>query len=131
MKLNEQYDITPLRIDPSDAPVEREKRMPGLDGWNEYGFAVVAEVGKEVEPALVRRMDNEVLRNLAAFAQANPNLDLSEVELVDGVKIPLDAASNDWSRYLATKEERAAAYASATRFDYTRGWYAWARIPNE
>lgn len=131
MKLNAQYDITPVVIDPKAPEEEIEVHMPGVRGeigvWNEYGFALSAEVGKRVSPTLIRRMDNEVLRNLAQFAQKSPDLDLSKVQLVEGPKMPLDAANNDWSRYNTTKEEREASRATATRFNYTRGWYVQAQ----
>ena len=51
------------------------------DGRVEYGFAVT---GEEAERS---RMETEVLRDLIAFVQANPALDLSAVELVEGPKI--------------------------------------------
>ena len=135
MKLNDKYDITPAVIDPKTPEEKIEVHMPGVRGdtgvWNEYGFAVAAEVGKRVSPGLVRRMDNEVLRNLAQFAQKSPDLDLSKVQLVEGPKMPTNAANNDWARYNTTTEQREASRATATRFTYTRGWYVQAQEPTD
>ena len=127
MKIDPQYDITPMVIDPEG---EIEEYAP-YNGMNEYGWACLAEVGKEIDPTLIRRMDNEVLRNLAAFAQKSPELDLSKVQLVESPKMPLDAKSNAWGSYKASKEEREAAFATATRFNYTRGWYVQAQEPTD
>lgn len=133
MKLNEQYDIIPLKIDPDDLEEEIETHIPGHDGWNEYGFAVATEIdwkyGGVVDEALTRRMDNEVLRNLASFAQKSPGLDFSKVQLVEGPKMPVEPkeAARVVGTYRSSKEERGAAWASVTRVHYTRGWYVMAQ----
>lgn len=130
MKLSQFQDAPVTMIDPDN---ELEPwPMPGVDG-DEYGYAVGTEVvGRnrtDISPVAMQRMDNEVLRNLAVFAAANPNLDLSNVQLVEGPLMPMEPqeARVTICSYRSTSEERAAAWESVTKFSYTRGWYAIAK----
>ena len=68
-----------------------------------------------------------MLRNLASFAQANPGLDFSNVTLVEATE---DASSMPRTMTGAglglPKKRRVSLTLTATRFNYTRGWYVMA-----
>jgi hypothetical protein len=134
MKLHPEHDA-PCELIDIDEVEEHAHLTPGIDGVDEYGFAVGAKLAErdrsKIDSDLIRRMDNKVIRNLANFAQQNPLLNFSNVELVEGPIVPYEPsdAAGIICSFFSTPEEKEAAWDRVTMTIYTRGWYAVTKEP--